>query len=147
MMNLADIIKIKKKEIKDIENRMDRISAMLDTITIENLFHKKEIERAELNKKKEQLEYEIADTNFTEAQYQRAYNDAKMALFSPAYVQEYWDIEMKQLILRVCFNWVIYYSKDGRCQTPEVSSLYLYFKAISDKTNPATGGAENWTPV
>ena len=42
----ADIIKVKKKEIKDIENRMDRISAMLDTITIESLFHKKEIERS-----------------------------------------------------------------------------------------------------
>lgn len=135
----ADIIKVKKKEIKDIENRMERISAMLDTITVESLFHKKEIERAELNEKKEQLEYEIADTSFTETQYQRAYNDAKMALFAPAYVREYWDIEMKQLIIRVCFNWVIYYWKDIGCQTPEVSSLYLYFKDISDKTNPATG--------
>ena len=105
------------------------------------------MERAELNQRKEDLEYEISDTNFGATQFQNAYNDAKITLFAPAYVREYWDVEMKQLIIRVCFNWVIYYSKNEGCWTPQISNLYLAFKNISDSKNFSPGGVGCRTQV
>jgi len=141
------ILNQKKQEIRKIQAQLNAIDNILTKTENEAYFHKKELERAELNQRKEDLEYEIADTNFNETQFQRAYNDAKTTLFAPAYVREYWDVEMKQLIIRVCFNGVIYYSKKEGCQTPQISNLYLAFKNISDKKNHLPGGAESWTPV
>jgi hypothetical protein len=68
---------------------LNAIDNILTKTENEAYFHKKELERAELNQRKEDLEYEIADTNFNETQFQRAYNDAKTTLFAPAYVREY----------------------------------------------------------
>lgn len=141
------LINQKKQEIRKIEAQLDTIDSILSKTENEAYFRKKEMERAELNQRKEDLEYEINDTNFGTTQFQKAYNDAKTILFAPAYIREYWDVEMKQLIIRVCFNWVIYYSKNEGCQTPQISNLYLAFKDISDTKNLLPGGAEYRTPV
>jgi len=77
----------------------------------------------------------------------KAYNDAKVALFNPGLLWEIWDAEMKQLLIRVCFWGKIYYSKKQGCQTPNFSSIYLYFKGLKDPKFSVLGGAENWTPV
>jgi hypothetical protein len=54
---------------------------------------------------------------------------------------------MKQLLIRVCFCWKIYYSKIQGCQTPEISSIYLYFKGLKDpKLSVPGGNSENVKP-
>ena len=137
----------KKLEIQACEKEMRKIEKLLDKVTNEELFEKKQNQWAELNEKRIQLEYSMEDTNFDNSELMKAYNDAKVALFNPGLLWEIWDAEMKQLLIRVCFWGKIYYSKKQGCQTPEISSIYLYFKGLKDPKLSVPGGAESRTQV
>jgi hypothetical protein len=54
---------------------------------------------------------------------------------------------MKQLLIRVLFSWKIYYTKNQECNTPEVSSLYLYFNGLEKAKIPVPGGVGCRTQV
>ena len=105
------INKEKKNKIRIISEEMNRIESMLDKITIPALHTKKQQRWAELNQEKENLEYEIEDIRFTQDEFQKTYTEAKLAITNPLALWDLEDIEIKQLLLRVCFNNQIYYSK------------------------------------
>ena len=137
----------KKKEIAEIEKQMDKIEKSIDNLSNEALIEKKQEQWAELNEKKEELELSLEDITFDKSEFEKVYNDTKVVLFNPVLFRDLWDAEMKQLLIRVLFSWKIYYTKNQECNTPEVSSLYLYFNGLEKAKIPVPGGAENRTPV
>ena len=117
----------KKKEIKKIEEEIIKIERMLDRITNNVLFEKKQQRRAELIQQKEDLEYEINNTNFIKSEFEKTYNEAKIVIKNPLALRDLEDVEIKQLLIRVCFNNKIYYKKNQGLHTPEISVLYTSF--------------------
>ena len=105
------INKEKKKRISLIEEEMKRIDKTIDYIVIPALHTKKQQERADFNQEKEDLEYEIDHIRFTQSEFEKTYNEAKLVITNPLALWDLEDIEIKQLLLRVCFNNQIYYSK------------------------------------
>ncbi|MBO4517183.1 hypothetical protein J5751_07330 [bacterium] len=55
----------------------------MEKLTDPNLIRKKQEKRAELNHKKEELEYSLIDVTYDKNEYMKVYNDAKSALFNP----------------------------------------------------------------
>jgi hypothetical protein len=87
----SDVTKInntKRIQIQECEKEMRKIEKLLDKLTNEALIEKKQNEWAELNEKKMELEYSIEDTNFDKSELEKAYNDAKVALFNPALLRD-----------------------------------------------------------
>jgi predicted nucleic acid-binding Zn-ribbon protein len=83
------LVKAKKQaEISMLVKEMDKIEKTIDNITIPALLEKKQNQWAELNQKKEELESSLNDITFDQTEYARAYNDAKLMLFSPVTL---WD--------------------------------------------------------
>ena len=115
--------------MNDIESSMDKISDNA-------LFKKKEQKRAELNQEKENLEYELQDSKFSESEFEKVYSQAKMVIINPVFLWELEDIEIKQLLIRVCFNNKIYYTKKQGLHTPEISLIYSVFSKLSNNNNP-----------
>lgn len=72
-------------------------------ITNTVLFEKKQQRRAELNQKKENLEYEINNVNFNNNEFQQTYNEVKSILKDPLSVWDLADAEIRQVLIRVCF--------------------------------------------
>lgn len=127
----------KQKEIEMLKKERDRVEEMLEYIMDEPaLFKKKQQKWAELNQKIEDIEYSIADMNFEKSEFQKILNEAKTILFNPLAVWDYWDAELKQLLIGVCFNNKIYYSKNQGLHTPEISPIYWYLASLWDIKNP-----------
>ena len=124
---------VKKAEIKEIEKEMMWIENLLEKLTDPNLIRKKQEKRAELNHKKEELEYSLIDVTYDKNEYIKVYNDAKSALFNPVWLWDTWSAEIRQLLIRVCFNNKIYYTKNQGLRTPEISVLYRAFSQFSDE--------------
>lgn len=117
----------KTKEIEKLKIERDKVENILASISNEALFKKKEKERAEINQKIDDLEYSIKDITFEEKEFEKTLNEAKTVLFNPLAIWDYWDYELKKLIIGVCFNNKIYYKKNLGLHTPEISVLYSYF--------------------
>jgi len=90
---------------------MLRIEKTLDNITDMSLFSKKQQRRAELNQEKENIKYEIDDVRFTKDEFEKTYSQAKLVITNPLALWDLDDIEIKQLLIRVCFDDKIYYTK------------------------------------
>lgn len=103
-------------------------------ITNTVLFEKKQQRRAELNQKKENLEYEINNVNFNNNEFQQTYNEVKSILKDPLSVWDLADAEIRQVLIRVCFHGKIYYKKNQGLHTPEISVLYTAF-SMFDNSN------------
>ena len=133
--DIDSINKDKKKKIGLIEDELERIEKTLDNITDNALFKKKQERRAELNQEKENLEYDMEDVRFTQNEFEKTYNQAKLVITKPLALWNLEDIEIKQLLIRVCFNNQISYSKKNWLHTPQISVLYTIFNKLwNDET-------------
>lgn len=126
----------KKQEIKKIEEEMIKIERMLDRITNNVLFEKKQQRRADLSQQKEDLEYEINNENFIKSEFEKTYNEAKIIIKNPLALRDLEDVEIKQLLIRVCFGGKIYYKKNQGLHTPEISVLYTSFGSFEPSKTP-----------
>ncbi len=132
-----DVInKERRNKIRLIKDEMDRIEAMLDNITNNQLFEKKQQRRADLNQEKENLEYAIEDIRFTQNEFVSTFNEAKTVIGNPLVIWDLQDTELKQLLIRVCFNNKIYYTKNQGLHTPEISVIYLSLGDLSSDKTP-----------
>lgn len=130
-----DINKInesKRLNIKLLESEMLKIESNIDNITDKVLFERKQQRRADLNQQKDNLEYEIEDIRFTKDEFEKTYNEAKIVITDPLSLWNLDDIEIKQLVIRVCFNNKIYYRKKECLHTPEISVLYTGIGQFND---------------
>ena len=139
-VDMKNANKVKEKELATLKEERNRIESILDNITDPNLFKKKEEQRTELNQRIEDLEYSMKDITFEKSEFQRNLNDAKTILFNPVAMWKYWDAEIKQLLIGVCFNNKIYYKKNQGCRTPEISPIYWYLASLWDKKTPNSEG-------
>jgi len=67
---------------------------------------------------------------------EKVYNDAKTIIANPLAIRDLEDVEIKQLLIRVCFNNKIYYTKNQGLHTPEISLIYSHFAQVSDSNSP-----------
>lgn len=131
------ITKNKKKEIKLLKDEMERIETAIDKLSeTENLnmklLEKKQERWAELNQRVENLELEIADTDYSQEEMRKVFNEAKTVISNPESLRDLDDVEIKQLLIRVCFNNKIYYRKNQGLHTPEISVIYLSLGELND---------------
>ena len=125
----------KKLKIKSIELEMSKIERTIDNITDKILFAKKQSRWSELNQEKENLQYDMEDIRFTKEEFEKTYKQAKLVIKDPLSLRKLDDVEIKQLVIRVCFNDKIYYKKKEWLHTPETSVLHTYISQFSlDKT-------------
>jgi len=103
--------KYKEKKIQMLTDEMNRIEGAIDNISDQALFKKKQQRRADLNEEKANLELEISDARFSQYEFEKVYNDAKTVISNPLAIRDLQDVEIKQLLIRVCFNNKIYYTK------------------------------------
>ena len=101
----------KKLKIKSIELEMSKIERTIDNITDKILFAKKQSRWSELNQEKENLQYDMEDIRFTKEEFEKTYKQAKLVIKDPLSLRKLDDVEIKQLVIRVCFNDKIYYKK------------------------------------
>ncbi len=128
--------KDKEHKIKLLHDEMERIENAIDNITDTALFQKKQQRRSELNEEKTILQNEIEDVRFSEDDFEKVYNEAKVIISNPLAIRDLEDVEIKQLLIRVCFNNKIYYTKNQELHTPEISLIYSYFAQVSDSNSP-----------
>jgi hypothetical protein len=64
---------------------------------------------------------------FIKSEFEKTYNEAKTVIKNPLASRDLEDIEIKRLLIRVCFNNKIYYKKNQGLHTPEISVLYTSF--------------------
>ncbi len=101
----------KADKLKMIIEEMERVEQAIDNITDQALFKKKQQRRADLNEEKQLLEIEIAHVHFSQDEFDKVYNDAKTIIANPIAIWDLDDVEIKQLLIGVCFNNKIYYTK------------------------------------
>lgn len=130
------LLKDKERKIKLLGDEMERIENTIDNITDPALFQKKQKKWSELNEERSMLQNEINDVRFSEDDFQKIYNEAKTVISNPLAIRDLEDVEIKQLLIRVCFNNKIYYTKNQGLHTPEISLIYSYLAQVSDWKSP-----------
>ena len=89
---------------------------------------KKQEKRARLQTEKEELERQIENITYNQDEMKKVFDQAKVVVTNPVAIWDLEDIEIKQLLIRVCFNNKIYYTKDEGVHTPEISILFKAFE-------------------
>ena len=131
------INKDKKKKIAMIEREMDRLERSIDRLSeTENpnmkLIEKKQENWAELQAEKEELERQIEHITYNQDEMKKVFDEAKAVIANPVALWDLDDVEIKQLLIRVCFNNKIYYKKNQGLHTPEISLIYLSLSEFSN---------------
>lgn len=126
------IHKEKKKKITLMQAEMDKIEKIIDDITDPALFKKKQEKRSELNQEKSDIQEQMDSVRFTQDEFEKVYNEAKLVISNPLALWDLQDLEIKQLLIRVCFNNKIYYRKKEWLHTPETSVLYFTLGQLSN---------------
>ena len=144
-----DINKDKKKKISLIEKEMERMERSIDRLSeTENpnikLLEKKQEKRAKLQTEKEELELQMENVSYNQDEMKKVYDEAKAVIASPVALRDFDDVEIKQLLIRVCFNNKIYYKKNQGLHTPDISLIYLTLSEfdITDNCNVEMAGLE-----
>lgn len=144
-----DVKKVKKQKITLIKWEMDRIEKALDRLSdTENpnikLLNKKQERRADLNQEIEELELEVENVSYDQEEMKKVFDEAKTVIANPIALRDLDDLEIKQLLIRVCFNNKIYYTKNQGLHTPDISVIYLALSGLSndDSCNVKVRGIE-----
>lgn len=127
----------KKKKIAMITQEMERIEKSIDRISeTENpnpkLLEKKQEQWSELQTEKEELEHQMENISYNQDEMKKAFDEAKTVIENPIALWDLNDVEIKQLLIRVCFNNKIYYTKNQGLHTPEISLLYSTLGVFSN---------------
>jgi len=128
----------KKKKIRMIEQEMERIEKSIDRLSeTENpnpkLLEKKQEQWSELQIEKEELGRQMENITYNQDEMKKVFDEAKTVIANPSALWNLNDVEIKQLLIRVCFNSKIYYTKNQGLHTPEISLLYLTLGELSNK--------------
>ena len=118
-----------EKEMKSIENSIDRLSETENPNM--KLITKKQEKRSSLQTEKEELERQMESITYNHEEMIKVFNDAKTVIANPVALRNLDDVEIKQLLIRVCFNNKIYYTKNQGLHTPEISVIYLSLSDLS----------------
>jgi hypothetical protein len=132
-----------------IEKEMERVERSIDRLSeTENpnikLLEKKQEKRAKLQTEKEELELQMENVSYNQDEMKKVYDEAKAVIASPVALRDFDDVEIKQLLIRVCFNNKIYYKKNQGLHTPDISLIYLTLSEfdITDNCNVEMAGLE-----
>lgn len=130
------INKLKKKKISLLEGEMNRLEKSIDRLSeTENpnikLLDKKQQKWSELQIEKEELEHQLESISYNQDEMKKVFNEAKTVISNPAALWDLNDVEIKQLLIKVCFNNKIYYTKKQGLHTPEISVIYLSLSDLS----------------
>ena len=139
--------KSKEERIANLQKEMKALENIMEKITNDQLFQKKQEEWAKLNQEVENIHKEIDDQDFQKDEQDKVFNEAKTILCNPAAIRDFGDAELKQLVIRVCFNNKIMYKKNQGLHTPEISGIYLAKERLSYSSVRKSGDDEIRTRV
>gem|GEM_PF-6715690 len=118
----------KLKRIKHIEKEMEAIVDKIEKLNTDALIQKFEERYAVLSTQKDDIEFSIANLNYEQNEFENVLRNARTILKDPLAIREMNNVEIKQLLLRVCFKNKIYYKKNQGLHTPDISLLYAPFE-------------------
>ena len=118
--------KSKEGRIANLQKEMKALESIMDKITNDQLFQKKQEEWARLNQEVENIHKEIDDQDFQKDEQEKVFNEAKTILCNPAAIRDFGDTELKQLVIRVCFNNKIMYKKNQGLHKMVFASLKTF---------------------
>ena len=124
------------KEIKSIENKIEKI-------TKPELILKLEGERALLEEEKRMLNEKITNWRLIEDDFNKLFEKIKIILSDPVSVRKYWPLSLKRLQVRVLYGEEIFYKKNEGYQTPHFMNSELH--SISMLSSKISNGAGDGT--
>ena len=124
------------KDIKSIENKIEKLSKP-------ELISKLEEEWSVLEEEKEILNKKITNWKLIEEDFDKMFEKLKIILLDPISVWRYWSLSLKKLQARVLYGDEIFYKKNEGFQTLTYSNGDVLFRSIfeSFSSNGAGDGA------
>ena len=124
----------KKKRIGSIDIELNSLYKKLTSATNEKIIEIYENRIILLTEERKGLEWELLeDSKFNDENLTRLLDETKTVLANPKFIWEIWNIELKHLLIGVCFWWKLVYSKDSKLQTPEIPFIYKLSEELKDK--------------
>lgn len=123
----------KRNRIREVENKMKLVEESLLKVSTPGLITKYEADRALLNQEKEELNAQLDDNLLLENDLLEIIKKTKDIFRSPLAFWELWDLETRQLLVRVWFGNELTYTEQDWYHTSQKSVVYSvleYFRTL-----------------
>lgn len=127
-----EILKDLQKRIKEIDEEVRAFKGRMITTTKDNMVEFYENTISTLLEEKQLLEMKLKTwETSSDTDYKKLLEETKAILVNPKFIWEIWGIELKHLLLGVCYGGKILYTKNQGLQTPEIPLIYMLKEQLS----------------